>query len=38
MKEWKYDHFLGWHDQGDGKKFLGIHIQNGRIKDEGDLR
>ncbi|MCA9047124.1 MAG: NADPH-dependent assimilatory sulfite reductase hemoprotein subunit, partial [Planctomycetaceae bacterium] len=31
------DH-IGWHEQGDGKLFLGINIENGRIKDEGDLR
>jgi sulfite reductase (ferredoxin) len=31
------DH-MGWHEQGDGKLFLGINIENGRIKDEGDLR
>lgn len=38
MKEWKFDHFLGWHDQGDGKKFYGLNIVNGRIKNEGDFR
>ena len=32
-----HDH-LGWHDQGDGKVFLGLPIENGRIKDEGDAR
>jgi len=31
------DH-LGWHEQGDGKLYLGINIENGRIKDEGTLR
>jgi len=31
------DH-IGWHEQGDGKLFLGVNIENGRIKDEGDLR
>ncbi len=29
---------LGWHEQGDGKYFYGISIENGRIKDDGDLR
>jgi sulfite reductase (ferredoxin) len=29
---------LGWHEQGDGKFFYGISIENGRIKDEGDFR
>ena len=30
------DDHLGWHDQGDGRLFLGIPVENGRIKDEGD--
>lgn len=32
------DDHMGWHEQGDGKLFLGINIENGRIKDDGDLR
>jgi sulfite reductase (ferredoxin) len=28
----------GWHVQGDGKLFVGLSIENGRIKDEGSLR
>jgi sulfite reductase (ferredoxin) len=32
------DDHLGWHEQGDAKLFLGINIDNGRIKDEGDVR
>lgn len=32
------DDHIGWHEQGDGKWFLGINIENGRIKDEGPLR
>jgi sulfite reductase (ferredoxin) len=28
----------GWHPQGDGKWFLGVSVENGRIKDEGSLR
>lgn len=32
-----HDH-LGWHEQGDGKFFLGLPIENGRVKDEGDFR
>lgn len=31
------DH-VGWHEQGDGKWFLGLNVENGRIKDEGNLR
>ncbi|MGE3820783.1 MAG: NADPH-dependent assimilatory sulfite reductase hemoprotein subunit, partial [Isosphaeraceae bacterium] len=32
------DDHLGWHEQGDGKLFLGIPVENGRIKDAGTLR
>lgn len=32
------DDHLGWHEQGDGKLFLGVNIDNGRIKDEEDYR
>ena len=32
------DDHIGWHEQGDGKLFLGINIECGRIKDEGALR
>ncbi|QDV21836.1 NADPH-dependent assimilatory sulfite reductase hemoprotein subunit [Aureliella helgolandensis] len=31
------DH-LGWHEQGDGKWFLGLPIENGRVKDDGSLQ
>jgi len=32
------DDHLGWHEQGGGKVWLGLPIENGRIKDEGSLR
>jgi sulfite reductase (ferredoxin) len=32
------DDHIGWHEQGDGRLFLGINIECGRIKDEGALR
>jgi sulfite reductase (ferredoxin) len=32
-----HDH-LGWHDQGDGRWFLGVKVENGRIIDRGDVR
>ncbi len=32
------DDHMGWHEQGDGNLFLGINIENGRIKDDGSLR
>jgi sulfite reductase (ferredoxin) len=38
LPDWRYLDYLGWHDQGDGKKFLGIAIENGRVKDEGTFR
>ncbi|MDF5707116.1 MAG: sulfite reductase, ferredoxin dependent [Nostoc sp. S4] len=38
LPEFKYYDFLGWNEQGDGKLFLGISIDNGRIKDEGSLQ
>jgi sulfite reductase (ferredoxin) len=34
----QYLDFLGWHEQGDGKLFVGISIENGRVKDEGNLK
>ncbi|MFI4873694.1 MAG: NADPH-dependent assimilatory sulfite reductase hemoprotein subunit [Blastopirellula sp. JB062] len=32
------DDHLGWHVQGDGKLFLGVNVENGRIQDSGDVR
>ncbi len=32
------DDYMGWREQGDGKLFVGLQIENGRIKDEGELR
>lgn len=31
------DH-LGWNEQGDGRWYLGIHVENGRIVDRGTYR
>ncbi|MGH7707700.1 MAG: NADPH-dependent assimilatory sulfite reductase hemoprotein subunit [Vulcanimicrobiaceae bacterium] len=31
------DH-LGWHEQADGNWFLGIFVQNGRVRDDGPAR
>ena len=36
--EWKYNDWMGWWDQGNGKLFYGLHIESGRVKDEGDFR
>jgi len=38
IAEWKYNDWMGWWDQGDGKLFYGQHIDNGRVKDEGTFR
>ncbi|WP_026733453.1 sulfite reductase, ferredoxin dependent [Fischerella sp. PCC 9605] len=38
LPKWKYEDFLGWNEQGDGKLFFGISIDNGRIKDEGSFQ
>jgi sulfite reductase (ferredoxin) len=38
LPEFRYEDFLGWHEQGDGKLFLGISIENGRVKDEGTFQ
>lgn len=38
LPEFKYLDFLGWHEQGDGNWFVGLSIQNGRVKDEGSLQ
>ncbi|MGE5658648.1 MAG: sulfite reductase, ferredoxin dependent [Actinomycetota bacterium] len=38
LPAWKYEDFLGWHEQGDGKLFLGISVDNGRIKNEGQFQ
>lgn len=38
LPEFKYYDFLGWHEQGDGKLFLGLSIDNGRIKDGGSFQ
>src|SRR6267154_1079318 len=31
------DH-LGWHEQGRGRSFLGVFVENGRIRDDADRR
>merc|ERR1719162_2150025 len=38
VKEWKYNDWMGWWDQGDGKLFYGLHVDNGRVHDVGDFR
>jgi sulfite reductase (ferredoxin) len=33
-----FDDHIGWHEQGDGKFYYGLNVENGRVHDEGDLR
>jgi len=33
-----FDDHLGWHEQGDGRWFYGLNVENGRVKDEGEFR
>lgn len=35
---WGFDDHLGWHEQGDGRWYYGLNVENGRIHDVGDLR
>ena len=34
LPAWEYRDYLGWHEQGDGRLFLGLSVENGRIKDD----
>ncbi len=38
LPAWHYQDYLGWHDQGDGNCFLGLSVENGRIKDEASFQ
>jgi sulfite reductase (ferredoxin) len=38
LPDFKYQDYLGWHEQGDGKYFLGISIENGRVLDRDGLQ
>ncbi|TWT96213.1 Sulfite reductase [ferredoxin] [Botrimarina colliarenosi] len=33
-----HDDAMGWREQGDGRWFYGLTIENGRVKDEGSFR
>lgn len=37
MPEFQIHDHLGWHEQGDGKYYLGLPIENGRIADRGGV-
>lgn len=32
LPEWEFKSHLGWHEQGDGRLFCGLHVDNGRVK------
>jgi sulfite reductase (ferredoxin) len=38
MPPFKVPDHLGWHEQGDGKLYLGIPVSSGRIVDDGQSR
>ncbi|KAK8916534.1 hypothetical protein KSP39_PZI022950 [Platanthera zijinensis] len=31
LPDWEFKSYLGWHEQGDGALFYGLHVDNGRI-------
>ncbi len=35
---WGFDDHLGWHEQGDGRLFYGLNVENGRIVDNDHLQ
>lgn len=38
MVPWKYSDWMGWHEQGDGKLFFGLNIEQGRVKDQNGVQ
>ncbi|MBE7379990.1 MAG: sulfite reductase, ferredoxin dependent [Leptolyngbya sp. SIO1E4] len=38
LPPWRYQDFLGWHDQGDGQQFFGLLVENGRVQDKGPVK
>jgi len=38
MVPWRYSDWMGWHEQGDGKLFVGIHLEAGRVKDSAEVQ
>ncbi|MBI2824246.1 MAG: NADPH-dependent assimilatory sulfite reductase hemoprotein subunit [Planctomycetia bacterium] len=35
---WAFDDHLGWHEQGDGRWFYGLNVENGRLLDTEGMR
>ena len=38
LPNWQFQDYLGWYAQGDGKWFVGVNVDNGRIYDNGTLK
>jgi sulfite reductase (ferredoxin) len=38
MPPLEYDDHLGWHQQVDGRWFIGVYVENGRVRDVGGRR
>jgi sulfite reductase (ferredoxin) len=38
LPEWSDPARFGWHAQGDGRWFAGLHVASGRIRDHGTVR
>ena len=38
LAAWQHRDYLGWTEQGDSRLFLGLSIENGRIKDDERMR
>lgn len=32
LPDWEFKSYLGWHEQGDGGLFCGLHVDSGRVK------
>jgi sulfite reductase (ferredoxin) len=38
LPAWEHRDYLGWHEQGDGRLFIGLNVENGRIQDTATLQ
>ncbi|KAG6541887.1 hypothetical protein Mapa_016715 [Marchantia paleacea] len=34
LPPWEFKSYLGWGEQGDGRLYYGLHVENGRVKGE----
>ncbi len=37
LAAWEHRDYLGWHEQGDGRLFVGVSIENGRVRDDAGM-